>query len=361
MASNPLLESLGNAVTLRNDNSSRFGKYVKIIVDKETSTQLISAHIDVFLLERSRVTGVQPNEANFHFLYQVQQTEPCLAQHSFRWLNNGGVQPATASQYSRTLESLKTIGATSDEIETMRKVAAAILWLGELIFEPQGDGSKVSARSEAALGWVALYLGVTVQDVMQSCCFETLDTRKGGTMLARPLPPVKAGLQRDSLARALYAALFTWAVAKVNASLSSDNDVGIVAPEKSTLSIGVLDIFGFEIMPVNHLEQVWVGFFVCVLILQPPTQPQFLINFANERLHCLFLDAVLKAEQAIYVAEGLNWSAISYKNNDSLVSHLGNVVLVRKEEEAKNPHTQRANTSSHHLHVSLLFLLASFR
>lgn len=294
MDSNPLLESFGNAKTIRNNNSSRFGKYMEVNFDKQH--RIKGCNITAYLLEKSRVVRQGPMERNYHIFYML------LAGANKDWKRDFFLKPADEFYYltqSGCMEidrrsELKEFDDLLFAMENLQiqlpqqtcifQSLAAILHLGNLTFQTAKDvenGSKVTAPVEARR--VATLLGVDADALERVLCNK--DAIINGESLLIPLSPEKAQDQKDSLAKYVYGKLFDYIVAAVNGSLFRG---------RPALNIGVLDIFGFEVFQHNSFEQV------C-------------INYCNERLQTFFNDVIFAGEMSLYAAEGLPIDDITYQ------------------------------------------------
>ncbi|KAK2745871.1 class II myosin [Myotisia sp. PD_48] len=305
LATNPLLESFGNAKTLRNNNSSRFGKYLELQFN--SVGEPVGAVITNYLLEKSRVVGQITNERNFHIFYQFTKAAPQSYRDSF------GIQTPDAYVYTsrskcldvpnvddtadfrETLEAMKIIGLPQAEQDNIFRVLSAILWLGNMQFV-EDDHTHASITDQSVIDFVAYLLEVGSDQVQKALTHRIVETARGGrrgSVYEIPLNCVQALAVRDALAKALYFNLFDWIVQRVNASL--------VAKGTVTNSIGILDIYGFEIFERNSFEQL------C-------------INYVNEKLQQIFIQLTLKTEQEEYAREQIKWTPIKYFDNKVVCS-----------------------------------------
>ncbi|GBG31708.1 Myosin-6 [Hondaea fermentalgiana] len=313
LESNPILEAFGNARTIRNDNSSRFGKFIQIQFDAEGF--LVGASIATYLLEKVRITQQGEGERGYHVFYQMLyggSGEEKASWHlsasdepeDFTFLNAGGCYDrrdgvSDAEQLAVTKRSMAIMGLRDEERIDVLKVVAIVLHLGNIIFvdakggDQDAPGSTVDSsdeQSEKALEALVALLGLDREVIIKALCMRNVNA--GGETFEVPLKPSDAVDSRDALAKSLYSRTFDWIVGRVNECIRHRTKV--------KRFVGVLDIFGFEIFKHNSFEQL------C-------------INYANERLQQQFNDFVFKHEQSIYAKEKINWSFIDFPSNAATV------------------------------------------
>ncbi|KAK9768222.1 Myosin type-2 heavy chain 1 [Basidiobolus ranarum] len=323
LATNPILEAFGNAKTTRNDNSSRFGKYMEILFDHNIN--IVGARIRTYLLERSRLMFQSENERNYHIFYQLcsgapssERKELQLLDYShFHYLNQGscgaigGVNDA--AEFELTQKSLSLIGISIQLQWKIFQVLAGLLHLGNLqIGGNETLGASIDDEQEP-FRLVTTLLDINPVDFKKWMTKRQIVT--GRDKIISTMSPLQATVARDAVAKYIYANLFEWLIRVVNQSLCTD---GVLKTVHSF--IGVLDIYGFEHFVKNSFEQ-------------------FCINYANEKLQQEFNKHVFKLEQEEYVREQINWQFIEFSDNQPCIELIeGRMgILSLLDEESRLP------------------------
>ncbi|XP_035817765.1 myosin-17 isoform X6 [Zea mays] len=302
LESNPVLEAFGNAKTVRNNNSSRFGKFVEIQFDK--SGKISGAAIRTYLLERSRVCQINSPERNYHcFYFLCAAPSEDLKKYklgdpsSFHYLNQSACIQVDgindAEEYLATRNAMDTVGITDQEQEAIFRVVAAVLHLGNINFAKgrEVDSSIIKDdKSRFHLKTAGELLMCDCEKLENALIKREINTPEG--VITTTVGPNSATISRDGLAKQIYSRLFEWLVNRINASIGQDPD--------SNKLIGVLDIYGFESFKTNSFEQL------C-------------INFTNEKLQQHFNQNVFKMEQEEYTREQINWSYIEFVDNQDVL------------------------------------------
>uniref|UniRef100_A0A4W5Q2V8 Methyl-CpG binding domain protein 3b n=1 Tax=Hucho hucho TaxID=62062 RepID=A0A4W5Q2V8_9TELE len=323
LASNPIMESIGNAKTTRNDNSSRFGKYIEIGFGRKGD--IIGANMRTYLLEKSRVVFQVLQERNYHIFYQLCASRDLPEMRvlklggaeTFRYTNQGGEDsmqiPGTDDvvDLERTRNAFTILGVPPDQQMELFRILAAVLHLGNVNIQASGRGGDRSYIDERSLSVFSKLLGVERTQMAHWLCHRRLAV--GGEMLVKPMPGQQSLEARDALAKHVYGQLFTWTVTRLNSALRAQS-------EQPKSFIGVLDIYGFETFERNSFEQ-------------------FCINYANEKLQQQFNRHVFQLEQEEYVREELPWSRIEFSDNQPCIAliegQLGLLDLL--DEECRMP------------------------
>ncbi|KAI9890874.1 MAG: Myosin type-2 heavy chain 1 [Vezdaea aestivalis] len=324
LATNPIMEAFGNAKTTRNDNSSRFGKYIEIMFDKKTD--IIGAKIRTYLLERSRLVFQPLNERNYHIFYQLvagatdaeKDSLQLLPVEEFTYLNQGGAPYIDGvddkAEFADTRKSLTKIGVSADKQAQIFRILAALLHLGNVKIAAGGAGSGSSiSTSDSSLVKACEMLGVNPADFAKWTVKKQLITR--GEKIVSNLTQQQATVVRDSVAKYLYSSVFDWLVEVINQSLATQEVLSRV-----DCFIGVLDIYGFEHFAKNSFEQ-------------------FCINYANEKLQQEFNQHVFKLEQEEYLREEIDWTFIDFSDNQPCIDLIEGKqgVLSLLDEESRLP------------------------
>uniref|UniRef100_A0A8D2B137 Unconventional myosin-Va n=1 Tax=Sciurus vulgaris TaxID=55149 RepID=A0A8D2B137_SCIVU len=318
LASNPIMESIGNAKTTRNDNSSRFGKYIEIGFDKRY--RIIGANMRTYLLEKSRVVFQAEEERNYHIFYQLcasaQLPEFKMLRlgnaNSFHYTKQGGSPVIEgvddAKEMVHTRQACTLLGISESYQMGIFRILAGILHLGNVGFTSRDSDSCTIPPKHEPLSIFCDLMGVDYEEMCHWLCHRKLATAT--ETYIKPISKLQATNARDALAKHIYAKLFNWIVDHVNQALHS--------AIKQHSFIGVLDIYGFETFEINSFEQ-------------------FCINYANEKLQQQFNMHVFKLEQEEYMKEQIPWTLIDFYDNQPCInlieSKLG--ILDLLDEECK--------------------------
>lgn len=305
LETNPILEAFGNAKTLHNNNSSRFGKLIEIYFNEFHS--ITGALIKTYLLEKSRVVHQLPNERSYHIFYQLcrgasaeERTLSSLPEHveDFDYLRGSGCSEIDgvddAAAFEEVKIALNDIGINSDQQHAIWRVLSAVLWLGNIKFSQSGSSDAAHIKdgdSMRALCTAASLLGCHPDHLEASLVRRRMVA--GGELINRELSVESSIENRDALAKAIYQALFRWLVRQINVALSTNMT-------ESATSLSILDIYGFECFKENSFEQL------C-------------INYANERLQAQFAAHMFELEQAAYEEEGVDWARVKFEDNQECV------------------------------------------
>lgn len=299
LEASPLLESFGNAKTTKNDNSSRFGKYLEVYFK---SGSIIGAKITQYLLEKSRIVTQLPDERNYHIFYELlgglNETERSkyglLEADKYFYLNQGSSDCApngSCKEWSSLQGSMQVLGFTDQEREGINRVLASVLHIGNVYFhrrQLRNSMEGVELGSDGAeCKWASHLLDVSSEDLIRSLKTRLTETRN--ELLYTPLTIDQALDARDAFAKAVYSGLFNWIVSRINSIIHKGGT-------HDAQRISILDIFGFESLEENSFEQL------C-------------INYANESLQLFFNKHVFKMEQAEYAKERLEWEPMEWEDN----------------------------------------------
>lgn len=335
LATNPVMEAFGNAKTTRNDNSSRFGKYIEIMFDDRTN--IIGAKIRTYLLERSRLVFQPLKERNYHIFYQLvagatdaeRESLGLAPVEDFDYLNQGGTPTIDGvddkAEFNATRKSLGTIGVSEQTQVDIFRILAALLHLGNVKIAATRTDSSLSP-TEPNLVKACEMLGIDNGEFARWIVKKQLITR--GEKITSNLTQQQAIVVRDSVAKFIYSSLFDWLVDKINRGLATDQVLN-----KFRAFIGVLDIYGFEHFAKNSFEQ-------------------FCINYANEKLQQEFNQHVFKLEQEEYVREQIDWTFIDFSDNqpciDLIEARLGILSLLDEESRLPMGSDEQFVTKLHH-------------
>ncbi|KAL7846059.1 hypothetical protein AOLI_G00242510 [Acnodon oligacanthus] len=296
----PLLESFGNAKTVRNDNSSRFGKFVEIFLEEGVISGAITSQ---YLLEKSRIVFQAKNERNYHIFYEMLAGLPIHQRRAFYlqeaetyyYLNQGGncqiVGKDDGEDFWRLQSAMDILRFSPEDQSSVFRVLSSVLHLGNVFFhrletEVQETAGVVSAQE---IRVVAELLQISPEGLQKAITFKVTEAMK--EKIYTPLTVESAVEARDAVAKILYSLLFCWLTERIN---------GRVYPRNEALSISILDIYGFEELTFNSFEQL------C-------------INYANETLQYFFTKIILKQEQEDYVREQIGWRELSFTDNQACI------------------------------------------
>ncbi|KAM8845605.1 myosin-14-like [Spinachia spinachia] len=293
LQANPILEAFGNAKTIKNDNSSRFGKFIKLNFD--VTGYLVGANIDTYLLEKSRCIRQGNTERAFHiFYYMVAGAKDKLKEDllledfsSYRFLVAGHVEISGQEDdemFIETLEAMEIMGFTEEERIGMMKVVSTVLQLGNVKFEKERNSEQATMPDNTAAQKVCHLQGINVTDFTRAIL--TPRIKVGREVVQKAQTKQQADFAVEALAKAMYERLFRWILARVNKTLDKSK-------RQSCSFLGILDIAGFEIFEDNSFEQL------C-------------INYTNERLQQLFNHTMFILEQEEYKREGIEWNFIDF-------------------------------------------------
>uniref|UniRef100_A0A8D0LBY1 Unconventional myosin-Vb n=1 Tax=Sphenodon punctatus TaxID=8508 RepID=A0A8D0LBY1_SPHPU len=317
LASSPIMEAIGNAKTTRNDNSSRFGKYIQIGFDKRY--HIIGANMRTYLLEKSRVVFQAEDERNYHVFYQLCASASLpefkdLALNFFYTSLGGdtsieGVDDA--DDFEKTRHAFTLLGVKESHHMSIFKIIASILHLGNVEIQSERDGDSCSIlKQDEHLNHFCRLLGVEHSQMEHWLCHRKLVTTS--ETYVKTMSAQQVVNARNALAKHIYAQLFNWIVEHINKALHTT--------VKQHSFIGVLDIYGFETFEVNSFEQ-------------------FCINYANEKLQQQFNSHVFKLEQEEYMKEKIPWTLIDFYDNqpciDLIEAKLGILDLLDEECKVK--------------------------
>jgi len=300
LAASPILESFGNAATVSNSNSSRFGKFLNIVFDERGG--FLHASVQTYLLERSRVSHSSERERGFHVFYQMLAGADQSMMKKLKLKDYNGPylsklkKEEDQRRFEELVKSMEAFGMDNHLQTQVFCVVAAVLHLNCILFHDketnEGNIATVDKASQNFLTSAANLLEVEESSLFRLICEKKM-TLRGETMISQRSAGA-AEQARDAFAKSLYEKLFAWLVNQINGGLGSLTGNS----EQSTTCIGILDIFGFECFERNSFEQ-------------------FLINFANEALQTTFNHQIFQAELRLYKDEGLDLSGVEEPPNNT--------------------------------------------
>ncbi|XP_049427051.1 myosin-9a [Epinephelus fuscoguttatus] len=293
LQANPILEAFGNAKTVKNDNSSRFGKFIRINFD--VNGYIVGANIETYLLEKSRAIRQAKDERSFHVFYYMLtgagdklRSELCLEDYSkYRFLSNGNMTipgQQDTDMFTETIEAFKIMSIPEEERLGLLKVVSAVLQLGNMSFKKERHSDQASMPDDTAAQKVCHLLGINVTDFTRAILSPRI--KVGRDYVQKAQTQEQAEFAVEALAKASYERMFRWLVMRINKALDKTKRQG-------ASFIGILDIAGFEIFELNSFEQL------C-------------INYTNEKLQQLFNHTMFILEQEEYQREGIEWNFIDF-------------------------------------------------
>uniref|UniRef100_A0A4W6FND5 Myosin, heavy chain 14, non-muscle n=1 Tax=Lates calcarifer TaxID=8187 RepID=A0A4W6FND5_LATCA len=293
LQANPILEAFGNAKTVKNDNSSRFGKFIRINFD--VAGYIVGANIETYLLEKSRATRQAKDERTFHIFYQLlcgasEETRADLllgTADEYRFLSGGSIPvpgQSDSENFTQTMDSMAIMGFTPEELLSMLKVISSVLQFGNISFMKEKNQDQASMPDNTAAQKLCHLLGINVLEFTRAIL--TPRIKVGREYVQKAQTKEQADFAVEALAKATYERLFRWLVHRINRALDRRQRQG-------ASFIGILDIAGFEIFQLNSFEQL------C-------------INYTNEKLQQLFNHTMFILEQEEYQREGIEWNFIDF-------------------------------------------------
>ncbi|KAM8843673.1 myosin-9-like isoform 1-T2 [Synchiropus picturatus] len=293
LQANPILEAFGNAKTVKNDNSSRFGKFIRINFD--VNGYIVGANIETYLLEKSRAIRQAKEERSFHVFYYMLtgageklRSELCLEDYSkYRFISSGNMTipgQNDSDLFTETMEAFQIMGIPEEERIGLLKVVSAVLQLGNMTFKKERNSDQASMPDDTAAQKVCHLLGINVTDFTRAILSPRI--KVGRDYVQKAQTQEQAEFAVEALAKASYERMFRWLVMRINKALDKTKRQG-------ASFIGILDIAGFEIFELNSFEQL------C-------------INYTNEKLQQLFNHTMFILEQEEYQREGIDWSFIDF-------------------------------------------------
>lgn len=343
LKTNPILEAFGNAKTLRNDNSSRFGKLIEIHFSE--TGKISGANIQTFLLEKSRVVQCSEGERSYHIFYQLCAGAPGALKEKlnlkdvseYNYLRQSSCHSISgvddAEQFRIVMEALDVVHISKEDQDSVFSMLAAVLWLGNISFTAVDNENHAEPVVDEGLTTVSTLIGCGVEEL--KLALSTRKMRVRNDDIVQKLTLSQATDTRDALAKSIYSCLFDWLVEQINKSLA-------VGKRRTGRSISILDIYGFESFERNSFEQ-------------------FCINYANERLQQHFNRHLFKLEQEEYIQDGIDWTKVDFEDNQDCLNlfekkPLGLLSLLDEESTFPNgTDVSFANKLKQHLNSNLCF------
>uniref|UniRef100_A0A915BH58 Uncharacterized protein n=3 Tax=Parascaris univalens TaxID=6257 RepID=A0A915BH58_PARUN len=294
LQANPILEAFGNSKTIKNDNSSRFGKFIRVNFDQ--SGYISGANIEHYLLEKSRTLRQAPNERSFHFFYQLlkganeNRRKALLLENDvsrYRFLSNGDIgilNVDDAAEFFTTINAMTIMGFGENEIDAIMRTVSAILLLGNMSFSQERMSDQALLEDDTVAQKISVLLGLPTSELVKG--FLRPRVKVGRDYVHKAQNQEQAQYAVEAIAKACYERMFRWLVTRINRSLGRTSRTG-------SAFIGILDIAGFEIFEMNSFEQL------C-------------INYTNEKLQQLFNSTMFVLEQDEYRREGIQWDFIDF-------------------------------------------------
>merc|ERR1719193_257225 len=293
LKANPILEAFGNAKTVKNDNSSRFGKFIRINFD--ASGYIAGANIETYLLEKARIIRQAPDERTFHIFYQLltgasQELKSQMIledARNYTFMTKGAVRVPgieDVEEFQMTQNAMKVMGISDEDMGSIWRVISASLLFGNMEFKQERNSEQATLPDNTVAQKVAHLLGIQVTDLTKAFLKPRIKVGRDYVTKAQTKEQVEFAI--EAIAKATYERLFKWIVTRINRSLDRTKRQG-------ASFIGILDIAGFEIFELNSFEQL------C-------------INYTNEKLQQLFNHTMFILEQEEYQREGIEWKFIDF-------------------------------------------------
>eukprot|EP01125_Pyxidicula_operculata_P009495 TRINITY_DN3127_c1_g4_i2.p1 TRINITY_DN3127_c1_g4~~TRINITY_DN3127_c1_g4_i2.p1 ORF type:complete len:674 (+),score=109.36 TRINITY_DN3127_c1_g4_i2:155-2023(+) len=326
MASGIILEAFGNAKTVRNNNSSRFGKMIKVYFDGFTG-EILGGEIENYLLETSRIVFQSEGERNYHIFYQLlsglsdqEKKKLYMSDSNYNYLK---MDPTAEDKenFSRLRNCFRELDWDPTDEQEIFNLLAFILKLGNITFDEQQEKVSIPSKHNQDLDEMGLLLKISDKKLKESLTQKFLQVTGRSTAYYVPLNLSQALENRDAIAKLIYSKLFDHIVREINVKLKTSKLAEIQKKSSALPFISILDLYGFEIFEKNSFEQ-------------------FCINYANEKLHQQFNQFLFKFEQEDYNKEGISWQSIAFSDNSMCISLIENPsqgILSLLDEECQLP------------------------